>query len=145
MSSSPSRKRLRQCVHVGSNVTLKKDTDELCGGDYEQPHQINQFVHSGTQTIDANEDSKSKLESQLCHVREQLSSAENHIAYLLERMTTYRRRWLEDYHRAENLERHMPYGVCVPDLGQILEDAASPELFREELTGDVLRIGSTCL
>jgi hypothetical protein len=95
--------------------------------------------------LDANKDSKSKLESQLCHIREQLSSTENHIAYLLERMTTYRQRWLEDYHHTENLEHHMPYGICVPDLGQIPEDVASPELFREELTGNVLRIGSTCL
>ncbi|KAG1847299.1 hypothetical protein C8R48DRAFT_677641 [Suillus tomentosus] len=126
MSGSPSRKRLRQCIHVGGNVTLRGcDVDELRGSDCEQL-QTKQLIHSGTQTTGTNEESKSGLESELYRVKEELRNAENNNAYLVERMTTYRRRWLEEYYRADNLERYMPYGVCVPDIGQISNDAASP-------------------
>lgn len=41
-------------------------------------------------------------------------------------MTTYRWRWLEEYYRTDNLKHYMPYGVCVPDIGQISNDTASP-------------------
>ncbi|KAG2047191.1 hypothetical protein BDR06DRAFT_976910 [Suillus hirtellus] len=109
MSGSPSRKHLRQCIHVGGNVTLRGcDVDELCGSDC------------------TDKESKSGLESELYCVKEELRNTENNIAYLVERMTTYRRRWLEEYYRADNLERYMPYGVCVPDISQISNDAASP-------------------
>lgn len=46
-------------------------------------------------------------------------------------MKTYRYRWIENYYRADNLERHMPDGVVVPDLDQIPESAASPGSFTE--------------
>ncbi|KAG1869688.1 hypothetical protein C8R48DRAFT_670941 [Suillus tomentosus] len=116
MPESHSRKRFRPSVRVGNNVTIK---------------QIKLLVHSGTQTIYADEESKSELEDELRRVKEQLRSAEDNIAYLSERMKTYRYRWIEDYHRAENLELHMPYGTYVPDLDQIPEGAASPKLFPE--------------
>ncbi|KAG2069896.1 hypothetical protein BDR04DRAFT_1118828 [Suillus decipiens] len=81
--------------------------------------------------VGAEEESKSDLESELCCIKEQLRSAEDNIAYLSEWVKTYRHRWMEEYYRAENLELHMPYGICVPDLDQIPEGAASPKLFAE--------------
>jgi hypothetical protein len=86
--------------------------------------------HLGT-----DERSNCKLEAELCHVKEQLKNAENHIEYLSDRVATYRQRWLEAHHRADNLEHHMPYGIYVPDLDQIPEDTASPKFFPEYLTG----------
>jgi hypothetical protein len=53
-------------------------------------------------------------------------NAESNIAYLSDRVTTYRNRWLEEYHRANNLELHMPCGIHVPDLPQIPDSAPSP-------------------
>ncbi|KAG1871198.1 hypothetical protein C8R48DRAFT_669839 [Suillus tomentosus] len=132
MPESHSRKRFRPSVRVGNNVTIKfqlsSHVEELRSDDCKQ---IKLLVHSGTQTIYADEESKSELEDELRRVKEQLRSAEDNIAYLSERMKTYRYRWIEDYHRAENLELHMPYGTYVPDLDQIPEGAASPKLFPE--------------
>lgn len=71
-------------------------------------------------------EAKGKLESELCHVKEQLKGAQINIVYLSERVGMYRYRWLEEYHRAENLERHMPDEVYIPHLDQIPEDAPSP-------------------
>jgi len=48
----------------------------------------------------------------------------------------YRYRWLEEYHRANNLERHMPRDVHVPDLGQIAEGASSPGFIPDFLECD---------
>jgi hypothetical protein len=59
-------------------------------------------------------------------VKEQLRNANEQITYLVDRVSTYRYRWLEEYYRAENLELHMPDGVEVPDLDQIQEGIASP-------------------
>ncbi|KAG1718396.1 hypothetical protein EDD22DRAFT_848662 [Suillus occidentalis] len=87
--------------------------------------------------MSTDEESKHELVSELHHVNDQLKSAKADIAYLLERVATYRRRWLEDYYRADNLERHMPYGVYVPDLGQIPEDTASPKLLPDCLACDI--------
>jgi hypothetical protein len=56
------------------------------------------------------------------------------IAYLSERVNTYRYRWLEEYYRADNLERHMPCDVDIPELGQIPEGLASPAFFPEFFT-----------
>ncbi|KAG1895782.1 uncharacterized protein F5891DRAFT_983961 [Suillus fuscotomentosus] len=132
MPESHSRKHFRPSVRVGNNVTIKfqlsSHVEELRSDDCKQ---IKLLVHSGTQTIYADEESKSELEDELRRVKEQLRSAEDNIAYLSERMKTYRYRWIEDYHRAENLELHMPYGTYVPDLDQIPEGAASPKLFLE--------------
>ncbi|KAG1861341.1 hypothetical protein C8R48DRAFT_673437 [Suillus tomentosus] len=90
----------------------------------------------GIQTTDTDEHSQREAESELIRVKEQLRSAENHIAHLLERVSTYRYRWLTEYHRAENLELHMPNGVYVPDLDQIREDIASPGFMPELLAWD---------
>ncbi|KAG1758513.1 hypothetical protein EDD22DRAFT_849956 [Suillus occidentalis] len=81
------------------------------------------------------ERSNCKLEAELCHIKEQLKNAENHIEYLSDQVATYRQRWLEAHHHADNLEHHMPYGVYVPNLDQIPEDTASPKFFPEYLTG----------
>ncbi|KAG1850670.1 hypothetical protein F4604DRAFT_1934350 [Suillus subluteus] len=104
MSGSPPRKRLRRCIHVGSNVTLKQ----------------------GRRTP----------RRELRHAKEQLANAENVIAYLSERVNTYRYRWLEEYYCADNLERHMPCDIDVPELGQIPEGLASPALLPESFTWD---------
>src|SRR6267154_3922642 len=93
------------------------------------PQEIGNTTSLKINHVGTNKESKSELESELCRVKEQLRSAEDNIAYLSEQVKTYRHRWMEDYHRAENLEHHMPYGTYVPDLGQIPEGAASPELF----------------
>ncbi|KAG1898356.1 uncharacterized protein F5891DRAFT_1191036 [Suillus fuscotomentosus] len=110
--------------------------EQLLGG-------TKRLIDSETQTIGTDEESISGLESELRRVKEQLENAEIHITYLLERVGTYRRKWLEDYYRAENLERCMPDSVVVPNLGQIPEGAASPafcpELFSLEEEGSELR------
>jgi hypothetical protein len=77
-------------------------------------------------------ESKGKLKSELCRVKEQLNDAQINTAYLLERVGTYRHRWLEEYHRAENLEQHMPDDVDIPHLDQIPEGAPSPRGFLPE-------------
>lgn len=90
------------------------------------------------------EESKSELESELRHVKEQLKGTEIHMAYLSERVATYRHRWLEDYYRAKNLERCMPDSVEVPHLDQIRPGTASPafcpELFSWENEGSEPRV-----
>ena len=93
------------------------------------PQEIGNTTSLKINHVGADKESKSELESELRCIKEQLRSAEDNIAYLSERVKTYRHRWMEDYHHAENLERHMPYGTYVPNLGQIPEGAASPELF----------------
>ncbi|KIK32058.1 hypothetical protein CY34DRAFT_111130 [Suillus luteus UH-Slu-Lm8-n1] len=132
MPGSPSRKRFRPNVRIGNSVTinfqLSSHVEELRSSNCKQNKLL---VHSSTQTIGAEEESKSDLESELRRIKEQLRSAEDNIAYLSERVKTYRHRWMEEYYRAENLELHMPYGICVPDLDQIPEGAASPKLFAE--------------
>ncbi|KAG1893831.1 uncharacterized protein F5891DRAFT_985467 [Suillus fuscotomentosus] len=156
MPNSPLQETLRRCVHLGSDVTLSTEGDEL--RDTEQLLRIKRLEHSGTQTpreisrfnlepygvsekydLGTDEESKSEIESELRHVKEQLKGAEIYIAYLLERVATYRHRWLEDYHRAENLERCMPDFVYVPHLDQIPPNAPSPtfgpELFSWEDEG----------
>ncbi|KAG2122446.1 hypothetical protein BD769DRAFT_1670840 [Suillus cothurnatus] len=130
MPVSPTRKRGRQCKHAGNNVTLNlylsprrtRSSDE---------DDFRHMKHSGTQTPDSDDISKRELESQLRNVKEQLKSARIHIEFLSKRMKTYRYRWIENYYRADNLERHMPDGVVVPDLDQIPESAASPGSFTE--------------
>lgn len=67
-------------------------------------------------------------------MKEQLRNADDHIAYLVDKMRMYRYKWLAEYYRAENLELHMPDGVEVPDLDQIREDIDSPG-FTPELLG----------
>jgi hypothetical protein len=66
-----------------------------------------------------------------------LKSAKADIAYLLEQVAMYRQRWLEDYYQADNLQCHIPYGICVPDLGQIPEDTASPKLLPDCLACNI--------
>jgi len=56
-------------------------------------------------------------------------NAENNVAYLSDRVKTYRDRWLEEYYRADNLKYHMPSGIHVVDLPQIPEGAPSPTFF----------------
>ncbi|KAG2739947.1 hypothetical protein P692DRAFT_20755427, partial [Suillus brevipes Sb2] len=144
MPGSPSRKRFRPNVRVGNSVTinfqLSSHVEELRSSNcniaenneiYLPCRQNKILVHSSTQTMGAEEESKSDLESELRRIKEQLRSAEDNIAYLSERVKTYRHRWMEEYYRAENLELHMPYGICVPDLDQIPEGAASPKILAE--------------
>ncbi|KAG1761635.1 hypothetical protein EV702DRAFT_1207104 [Suillus placidus] len=69
-------------------------------------------------------------------VKEQLRNVDDHIAYLMDRMRTYRYKWLEEYYCAKNLELHMPDGIKVPDLDQIPEDIASPAFIPELLGWD---------
>jgi hypothetical protein len=80
------------------------------------------------------EEPQGGVESELRRVKEQLENAESVIANLSERVNTYRDRWLEEYYRADNLERHMPYETYVPELGQIPEGIASPAFFPEFFT-----------
>ncbi|KAG2048978.1 hypothetical protein BDR06DRAFT_975566 [Suillus hirtellus] len=120
--------RQQQTHIITLRFQLSSHVEELCSDDCKQ---IKLLVHSGTQTIYADKESKSKLEDELRNIKEQLRSTEDNIAYLSEWMKTYRYRWIKDYHHAENLELHMPYGTYVPDLDQIPEGAASPKLFLE--------------
>ncbi|KAG1748796.1 hypothetical protein EDD22DRAFT_851002 [Suillus occidentalis] len=142
-SLSPTTEQPR--VHVIANFTLNfqlasvhtpssSDVVELCGTECEKFIQMKELVNSGTQTTGTEEKSESKsiLESELCRIREQLMDAETNIAYLSNRVGMYRHRWLEDYHRAENLERHMPDDIYIPHLDQIPEGAPSPSSFLPE-------------
>jgi hypothetical protein len=81
--------------------------------------------------LDSDDILKRELESQLRNMKEQLKSVRIHIEFLSKRMKTYRYRRIENYYRADNLERHMPDGVVVPDLDQIPESATSPGSFTE--------------
>ncbi|KAJ8581091.1 hypothetical protein M405DRAFT_847254 [Rhizopogon salebrosus TDB-379] len=143
---SPSPNRLRQCIH---NVTLRftlsfqlsstlrsSDSDLQISTDCKQFHQNDRLVHRGTQTTVTDEQSTSEVESELHRVKEQLRNAESSIAYLSDRVKTYRNRWLEEYHRADNLERYMPYGNHVPDLAQIPDGAPSPSFSPDFLAWD---------
>ncbi|KAG1871647.1 hypothetical protein F4604DRAFT_1926085 [Suillus subluteus] len=142
MSGSPNQKRLRRCFHVGSTITLNlnvhthstPDIDDLHNTDYTQFLLNNQVVHTGTQTAGKDEEAHSNMECELRRVKAQLKNAENNIAYLSERVNTYRYRWLEEYYCADNLERHMPGDIVIPELGQIPEGAASPVFFPEFFT-----------
>ncbi|KAG1854092.1 hypothetical protein C8R48DRAFT_675687 [Suillus tomentosus] len=133
----PSRKRLRQCIHVGSNVTLKLEDSDIenseMGADC-----------TGTQTTGEIEDGQPmiEVESELRQVKEQLRDAENNIAYLSDRVLTYRYRWLEEYYRAENLDHHMPQDICVPDLPQVTYGAPSPSISSDILKWDEADAGS---
>ncbi|KAG1796057.1 uncharacterized protein HD556DRAFT_1307269 [Suillus plorans] len=115
-------------IQLSSVHRRSSDVDEPCSTDCEQFFQMKELVHSGTQTTGENEESeaKGKLESELCRVKEQLKGSQINVAYLSEQVGTYRYRWLEEYHRAENLEQHMPDEVYIPHLNQIPEDAPSP-------------------
>lgn len=55
-----------------------------------------------------------------------MKNAESTIAHLSDKVTKYRYRWLEEYYRAENLDRHMPGDIYVPDLPQIAVGIPSP-------------------
>jgi hypothetical protein len=79
---------------------------------------------------------KHEAEFELHQVKEQLRNAEDNIAYLSDRVITYRYRWLEEYYHAKNLECHMPSGIYVPDLGQIPLGAPSPGFSTEFLAWD---------
>ncbi|KAG1889784.1 uncharacterized protein F5891DRAFT_1198372 [Suillus fuscotomentosus] len=134
-SDSPSRKRVRQCIH---SVTLNFQLSSACAlgssgvessqmdTDCMQFHQNIQSLHKGTQTIVEDGRSTSKLESELHQVKEQLRNAENSAVYLSDRVAMYRYRWLEEYYHAENLVRYMPPGTYVPDLPQIADGVPSP-------------------
>ncbi|KAG1806367.1 uncharacterized protein HD556DRAFT_1302861 [Suillus plorans] len=152
MPSSPLQENLRQCVDIGSNITLKFQfsllhTSQNTEGDglrgIEQLLRTKRLIDSETQTIGTDEESISGLESELHHVKEQLENAEIHITYLSERVGPYRHQWLEHYYHTENLKCCMPDSVVVPNLGQIPEGAASPafcpELFGWEEEGSELR------
>jgi hypothetical protein len=54
----------------------------------------------------------------------------------MDRVIMYRYRWLEEYYRADNLERHMPGSVNVPDLAQIPQGTLSPNLYPEYVVGN---------
>jgi hypothetical protein len=70
--------------------------------------------------------SVSDVLSELDRVKQKLKTTEETVAHLLEKVRTYRYRWLEEYYRADNLERHMPCDIYVPHLAQIAEGAPSP-------------------
>jgi hypothetical protein len=75
-------------------------------------------------------------EAELRFVKEQLRNADNNVAYLSERVTMYRVRWLEEYYRANNLESHMPSDIHVAILPQIPVGAPSPTFFPSYSDGD---------
>ncbi|KAG2113325.1 hypothetical protein BD769DRAFT_1391651 [Suillus cothurnatus] len=116
-----SQKCLKQCILVATNITLR--------------YQSALRASVGKQV-------KHEAEFELHQVKEQLRNAEDNIAYLSDRVITYRYRWLEEYYRAENLERHMPSGIYVPDLGQIPLGAPSPGFSTEFLAWDDIHICS---
>ncbi|KAG1765873.1 hypothetical protein EV702DRAFT_1050864 [Suillus placidus] len=100
--------------------------DPQVGADCRKCHLNNQLVDRGTQTIVMGNRSISEVESELDRVKQKLRTTEDTVAYLSDKVGMYRYNWLEEYYHAENLERHMPFGVDVPDLGQIAEGAPSP-------------------
>ncbi|KAG1802175.1 uncharacterized protein HD556DRAFT_1438212 [Suillus plorans] len=79
----------------------------------------------------------SEVESELDQVKQKLSTTEDTVAYLSDKMMTYRYRWLEEYYRADNLKHHMPSDVCLPIIPQIAEGAPSPGLSPEFLEWDL--------
>ncbi|KAG2087436.1 hypothetical protein BD769DRAFT_1396589 [Suillus cothurnatus] len=151
---SPSRKRARQCIHVGSSITLNFQLSSACalgssdaenpqmGADCKQFSQNIQSFHKGTQTTVENGQSISEVESELREVKEQLKNAESITAHLSDRVMTYRYRWLEEYYCARNLERYMPHDISVPDLQQIAFGAPSPSICSELLKWDETGEGS---
>jgi hypothetical protein len=70
--------------------------------------------------------SVSDVLSELDRVKQKLKTTEETVVYLLEKVKTYRYRWLEENYRADNLEHHMPCDIYVPHLAQIAEGAPSP-------------------
>jgi hypothetical protein len=82
------------------------------------------------------------VESDLRLIKEQLKNTENTVVHLLDKVRMYRYRWLEEYHRANNLELHMPYDIHVPDLAQVAEGAPSPDFFPDFLEYDAAEEGS---
>ncbi|KAG2151760.1 hypothetical protein BD769DRAFT_1380643 [Suillus cothurnatus] len=134
---SPPRKSLQQYFLVEKNVTFTiqlSSSGALRGINDAKDIQIG-IDCEGTQTTVSNEKCISE-ESELRLVKEQLMNAENNVAYLSDRVKTYRDRWLEEYYRADNLEYHMPSGIHVVDLPQIPEGAPSPTFFPGYLDGD---------
>jgi hypothetical protein len=75
-------------------------------------------------------------EAELRFVKEQLRNADNNVAYLSERVTMHRVRWLEEYYCANNLESHMPSDIHVAILPQIPVGAPSPTFFPSYSDGD---------
>ncbi|KAG2120178.1 hypothetical protein BD769DRAFT_1390382 [Suillus cothurnatus] len=142
MSKLPSRKRSRQCFHFGGDSIMLNfqlsSAHKPMSCDMDSQHDTG---CKGTQTtglknihLDTDKRSRREAESELNQVKEQLRNADDHIAYLVDKMRMYRYKWLAEYYRAENLELHMPDGVEVPDLDQIREDIDSPG-FTPELLG----------
>ncbi|KAG1888807.1 hypothetical protein F4604DRAFT_1674424 [Suillus subluteus] len=138
---SPPRKSLQQCFLVEKNVMFRiqlsssgvlrdiNDAKDIqIGIDCKQMHQNRNLINKGTQTRGE--------ESELRLVKEQLRNAEKNVAYLSDRVKTYRDRWLEEYYHANNLEYHMPSGIHIADLAQIPEGAPSPAFFPGYLDGD---------
>lgn len=76
-------------------------------------------------SLGMDEEPQGGVESELLRFKEQLEDAKNVIAHLSERVSTYRYRWLDEYYHADNLKRHMPCGIYMPDLDQIQEGIAS--------------------
>jgi hypothetical protein len=66
-------------------------------------------------------------------VKNELKDAEDRIRQLADKVIVYRYRWLEEYYRADNLERHMPSGVHVPDLAQVPQGASSPGIVWDDM------------
>ncbi|KAG2139301.1 hypothetical protein DEU56DRAFT_912144 [Suillus clintonianus] len=138
MSGSPlivsrtpdSPKNMQQCFSIEKNVTLRIQLSSLDAlrdinnaKDLQVGIDCQTLIDRGTQTTGE--------ESDLYLVKEQLRNTENKIAYLADRVKTYRDRWLEEYYRAENLEYHMPSGIHIADIPQIPAGAPSPSFFPE--------------
>ncbi|KAG2090031.1 uncharacterized protein F5147DRAFT_658290 [Suillus discolor] len=110
--------------------------DPPIGTDCRKFHSNNQLVNRGMQTAVMDNRSIGEVESELDPVKEKLRATEDTVAYLSDKMGTYRYKWLEEYYCAENLECHMPYDVCVPHPAQIAEGAPSPAFSPEFLEWD---------
>ncbi|KAG1828223.1 hypothetical protein EV424DRAFT_1344935 [Suillus variegatus] len=139
--NSPPRQSLEQCFHVEKNVVFRiqlsssgelrgiNDAKDIqIGLDCQQIQQNRNLVDRGTQTTVSNGQSIDG-EAELRFVKEQLRNADNNVAYLSDRVTTYRDRWLEEYYRTNNLEFHMPSDIHVAVLPQIPVGAPSPTFF----------------
>ncbi|KAG1895079.1 uncharacterized protein F5891DRAFT_984534 [Suillus fuscotomentosus] len=129
-------------MNTGQNKHIYLEVPTFLGTDCRKIHSNDRLVDRGTQTAVEiagtsstrlgdfhrvmNDRSIGEVESELDQVKQKLRTTEDTVAYLSDKVGTYRRRWLEEYYRAENLKHHMPCEVCIPDLPQIAEGIPSP-------------------
>ncbi|KAG1907981.1 uncharacterized protein F5891DRAFT_974571 [Suillus fuscotomentosus] len=119
MSYSPSSKGLRPRTHVESTFTLNFKLSLM--------HTLRRSDVDELYSTDCEQFPEIK---QLVHAGIQAT----------EWVRVYRHRWLEEYHRAENLEVLMPNTSNIPHLDQIQEGAPSPGFSPEFLNKELAMI-----